>query len=191
MSKSLGNFFTVRDLLEQGVLGEVMRFVFLSTHYRKPMDWTEKKAKEAEATLRKWRTLCDGIEPAVVAAPVLAALADDLNTAGAITEMHKLAAAGDAGALKASAKLMGLLLPEWDAAFNTSKLKQKDQARLDRLVMLRSESRAKKDFTKSDQIRDGLAALGVTLNDAQGASNWNVDGDLDSDALLKLEEALK
>jgi len=43
MSKSLGNFFTVRDLLDQGVPGEVIRFVFLSTHYRKPMDWTEKK----------------------------------------------------------------------------------------------------------------------------------------------------
>lgn len=196
MSKSLGNFFTVHDLLEghdgqPRVLGEVVRFVFLSTHYRKPMDWTEKKAKEAEATLRKWRVLCDGVATTNVAAPVLAALADDLNTAGAITELHKLAAAGEAGALKASANLMGLLLPEWDAAFNASKLKQKDQARLDRLVTLRSESRAKKDFAKSDQIRDGLAALGVTLNDAQGASNWNVDGDLDSNALLALEEALK
>ncbi|MEM6341676.1 MAG: cysteine--tRNA ligase, partial [Pseudomonadota bacterium] len=54
MSKSLGNFFTVRDLLDQGVPGEVIRFVMLSTHYRKPMDWTEKKREEAEATLRKW-----------------------------------------------------------------------------------------------------------------------------------------
>ena len=48
MSKSLGNFFTVRDLLEQGWPGEVIRFVMLSTHYRKPMDWTEEKAREAE-----------------------------------------------------------------------------------------------------------------------------------------------
>ncbi len=54
MSKSLGNFFTVHDLLEQGVPGEVIRFVMLSTHYRKPMDWTEKKRAEAERTLRKW-----------------------------------------------------------------------------------------------------------------------------------------
>uniref|UniRef100_UPI00261A8618 cysteine--tRNA ligase n=1 Tax=uncultured Ruegeria sp. TaxID=259304 RepID=UPI00261A8618 len=60
MSKSLGNFFTVHDLLEQGVPGEVIRFVFLQTHYRKPMDWTEKKAREAEATLRKWRALTSG-----------------------------------------------------------------------------------------------------------------------------------
>ncbi|HRM74331.1 MAG TPA: class I tRNA ligase family protein, partial [Paracoccus sp. (in: a-proteobacteria)] len=52
MSKSLGNFFTVRDLLDQGVPGEVIRFVLLSTHYRKPMDWTAEKAREAEAVLR-------------------------------------------------------------------------------------------------------------------------------------------
>ena len=57
MSKSLGNFFTVRDLLDQGYAGEVIRFVFLSTHYGKPMDWTDAKAKEAEKTLRKWRGL--------------------------------------------------------------------------------------------------------------------------------------
>ena len=67
MSKSLGNFFTVRDLLEghEGQLpvpGEVIRFVFLSTHYRKPMDWTEKKAKEAQATLSNWRRLAEGAE---------------------------------------------------------------------------------------------------------------------------------
>jgi len=55
MSKSLGNFFTVRDLLDQGWPGEVIRMVYLGTHYSKPMDWTTEKAKQAEATLRKWR----------------------------------------------------------------------------------------------------------------------------------------
>jgi cysteinyl-tRNA synthetase len=57
MSKSLGNFFTVRDLLDQGVPGEVIRFVMLSTHYSKPMDWTEKKREEAEKTLRNGQAL--------------------------------------------------------------------------------------------------------------------------------------
>lgn len=92
MSKSLGNFFTVRDLLDQGIPGEVIRFVLLSTHYRKPMDWTADKAREAEASLRKWRGLVAGIEPAPSPAPaVIAALADDLNTAGAIAELHRIA----------------------------------------------------------------------------------------------------
>ena len=53
MSKSLGNFFTVRDLLDKGVPGEVIRFVLLSTHYRSPMDWTEEKVEEAKATLER------------------------------------------------------------------------------------------------------------------------------------------
>ena len=57
MSKSLGNFFTVRDLLDQGYPGEVIRFVFLSTHYSKPMDWNNSKALEAKNILRKWRGL--------------------------------------------------------------------------------------------------------------------------------------
>jgi cysteinyl-tRNA synthetase len=63
MSKSLGNFFTVRDLLDQGYEGEVIRFVFLSTHYRKPMDWTDEKARETGKTLAKWRGRFGGREP--------------------------------------------------------------------------------------------------------------------------------
>ena len=58
MSKSLGNFFTVRDLLDQGIPGEVIRFVLLSTHYRQPMDLTERKAEEARATLERWCERC-------------------------------------------------------------------------------------------------------------------------------------
>ncbi|MHA3980552.1 cysteine--tRNA ligase, partial [Halovulum sp. GXIMD14794] len=63
MSKSLGNFFTVRDLLDQDIPGEVIRFVLLMTHYRSPMDWTAEKARQADQTLRKWRALAEGIEP--------------------------------------------------------------------------------------------------------------------------------
>ena len=91
MSKSLGNFFTVRDLLEQGIPGEVIRFVFLSTHYRKPMDWTAEKAREAEKTLRKWRELTNGVTAGEVSPLITSVLADDLNTPGAIVELHKLA----------------------------------------------------------------------------------------------------
>ena len=65
MSKSLGNFFTVRDLLDRGIPGEVIRFVLLSTHYRQPMDWTERKVDEAERALRRWRALAGNAEAAV------------------------------------------------------------------------------------------------------------------------------
>ncbi|MDU8926651.1 cysteine--tRNA ligase [Alisedimentitalea sp. MJ-SS2] len=171
MSKSLGNFFTVHDLLEghdgePPVPGEVIRFVFLSTHYRKPMDWTEKKRQEAEATLRKWRGLVDGVEAGKPSEAVLAALADDLNTAGAITEMHKLAAAGDAASLKGSAGLLGLLLPMWDEAFH-SKHKQKDLAALARLekqlFAIRQAAMASKDFTQVDAMKAALTDAGVEV----------------------------
>ena len=118
MSKSLGNFFTVRDLLDQGVPGEVIRFVMLSTHYSKPMDWTAEKAAQAKKTLRKWRQVTDGVESSAQPdARVLAALADDLNTAGALTVLHKLAQGENASELVASANLLGLLtheLEDWD-----------------------------------------------------------------------------
>ena len=161
MSKSLGNFFTVRDLLDQGVPGEVIRYVFLSTHYRKPMDWTEKKRDEAEATLRKWRALTAGIEPAASAAPeVIAALADDLNTAGALTALHKLAGAGDAAGLLASAQMLGLLgadLGGWDAVtVDLSGLAGK-------LADLRVQAMESKDFSGVDAMKQALIAAGVEV----------------------------
>jgi cysteinyl-tRNA synthetase len=98
MSKSLGNFFTVRDLLDQGVPGEVIRFVFLQTHYRKPMDWTEKKRAEAERTLRRVAEFLGApfdakpFEVWTSAEPpqeIVEALANDLNTSLALTLIAK------------------------------------------------------------------------------------------------------
>ena len=109
MSKSLGNFFTVRDLLDRGYAGEVIRFVFLSTHYGKPMDWNDAKARDAEKTLRKWRAITDGITASKVADDVVKTLADDLNTSGVIALLHQYANAGDGPMLKAAANLIGLL----------------------------------------------------------------------------------
>ncbi|MEI4470292.1 cysteine--tRNA ligase [Frigidibacter sp. MR17.24] len=162
MSKSLGNFFTVRDLLDKGVPGEVIRMVFLGTHYSKPMDWTAEKASQAGAALRKWRALTAGIEPAASAAPsVLAALGDDLNTAGAIAELHALAAAGELAALVASARLMGLLLPgmgDWAAA---PEVDLSDLAA--RLADLRAAAMASKDFAPVDALKAALVAAGVEV----------------------------
>ncbi|MCD9149999.1 cysteine--tRNA ligase [Pseudophaeobacter flagellatus] len=162
MSKSLGNFFTVHDLLEQGIPGEVIRFVFLSTHYRKPMDWTEKKAKEAETTLRKWRALTAGIEPAAsAAAAVVDALADDINTAGAIAEMHKLAAAGDAAGLLASAHLLGLLTDDLGGWANQPAV---DLSRFEaQLVAARQAAMDTNNFAEVDRLKTALVAAGVEV----------------------------
>lgn len=160
MSKSLGNFFTVRDLLDKGIPGEVIRFVFLQTHYTKPMDWTAEKAAQAEATLRKWRALTAGIEPAPSAAPeVIAALADDLNTAGAIAELHALSA--DPARLLASAQLMGLLDPAMGA---WAEAPQADlSAHAARLSALRAAAMASKDFAPVDAMKAALLAAGVEV----------------------------
>ena len=99
MSKSLGNFFSVRDLLNQGVPGEVIRFVLLSTHYSKPMDWTQKKADEATATLRKWHGLVADIIPGKLDVVVLERVANDINTPGALARLHELAKNGDVAGL--------------------------------------------------------------------------------------------
>lgn len=161
MSKSLGNFFTVRDLLDQGVPGEVIRLVLLSTHYRKPMDWTAEKAREAEAVLRKWRGLVAGTRPAPSPAPaVLAALADDLNTAGAIAALHELAGQGDGPGLLAGARMLGLLTPELDGWIAEGP----DLSSLaERMNALRIEAKASKDFSAVDALKQRLLAAGVEV----------------------------
>ena len=157
MSKSLGNFFTVRDLLDRGVPGEVIRFVFLSTHYAKPMDWTEEKAREAEGILRRWRALAR--PGGAVDGDVLDALRDDLNTPGAIARLHALAKEGDGAALARSAALLGLLAPDmgaWAEGPDLSMLAE-------RLTALREEAMESKDFARVDALKSALTEAGVEV----------------------------
>ncbi len=161
MSKSLGNFFTVRDLLEQGVPGEVIRFVFLGTHYRKPMDWTEKKRAEAETTLRKWFDGIDGQPSGDVSPVVVAALADDLNTSAAIAELHRLANSADWYTLRASMAFLGLLgseIPAWavSSAVDLSSYEV-------HLTGAREAAMASKDFSEVDRLKAALIEAGVEV----------------------------
>ncbi len=180
MSKSLGNFFTVRDLLDQGVPGEVIRFVYLSTHYRKPMDWTAEKAREAEKTL-DWLYQAVGEIPFDEHWPanekVVDALANDLNTSLAITCLIEQAksvrpgsspdADGDdmerAAELKRTAALLGLLTKtetEWFA----SKPAQVDLAfYATRLANLRADAMTTKDFAPVDALKSALTEAGVEV----------------------------
>jgi cysteinyl-tRNA synthetase len=121
MSKSLGNFFTVRDLLDKGVPGEVIRFVMLMTHYSKPMDWTEKKREEAERTLEGWYNLTDGVEADTSYVWWVAdELGEDLNTHAALAKLHELATPGSAAQLKGAMRLLGFPDAEDVAWFRTS-----------------------------------------------------------------------
>lgn len=130
MSKSLGNFFTVRDLLDERQAngaekyrGEVIRLVYLGTHYSKPMDWTQEKAEQAKATLRKWAEQADTTDSSAVDPAVLAALCDDLNTSKAISEIERIWKEGNGPVLTASAKMLGFDLVKiaaepWATPFN-------------------------------------------------------------------------
>jgi cysteinyl-tRNA synthetase len=161
MSKSLGNFFTVHDLLEQGIPGEVIRFVFLSTHYGKPMDWTVKKAEDAEKILRKWRALTEGVDASVPAEAAVTALADDLNTAGVLAELHHLAGTGDAAGLKATAQLIGLLEAHQGAWADA---KVTDLSRFEALLEhARAEAMQTKDFSDVDRLKACFLDAGVEV----------------------------
>ncbi|WP_081423943.1 cysteine--tRNA ligase [Celeribacter ethanolicus] len=173
MSKSLGNFFTVRDLLDghdgmPGVPGEVIRFVFLSTHYRKPMDWTAEKAEQAKKTLRKWREMIGNAKYDPRHAPDVDfenALADDLNTPKAISIMHRAFARGDAKTLMASGHLIGLLTPELGEWFVPGEEPLDQHEYVDALLELRAKARDDKNYATSDRIRDALALNGVVVKD--------------------------
>ena len=160
MSKSLGNFFTVRDLLDQGYPGEVIRFVFLSTHYSKPMDWNNSKALEAKNILRKWRGLLkNNFEIVPLPEEAIKILSDDLNTAGVISLLHKYASNGEIGKLKAGANFLGILteeLSDWCADVDMSSLEGL-------FTDLRKRAIESKNFENIDELRSKLTNAGVDV----------------------------
>ena len=160
MSKSLGNFFTVRDLIEKGFPGEVIRFVFLSTHYRKPMDWTELKANQADGTLRRWYDMCSNLkEDLKPSAEAIEILSDDLNTPAVIALLHKHSQSKNFAQLKADANLIGLMTSEfkdWAFDFDLSKYEEA-------LMEVRSEAMITKNFDHLDDLKNKLSKAGVEI----------------------------
>ncbi len=183
MSKSLGNFFSVRELLDQGYPGEVIRFVFLSTHYRKPMDWTEKKAREAEATLGRWHRMRGENKPSKVPQAVLNALADDVNTPKAISELHDLAKSGDISGLLAGLEILGLRTINAEIAAD---IRESWKELIDQLLMDRKQARADKNFARADELRDGFARAGVLIKDTPDGPVWELSKDFDAEKLEAL-----
>jgi cysteinyl-tRNA synthetase len=181
MSKSLGNFVTINELLQDWP-GEAMRLAMLQTHYRQPTNWTDKGLQEARRALDHWYELtADAPDGAPLCADVLDALQDDLNTPQAIAALHALrsdAAKGAkpaAGCLKASARLMGLLhsSPEAWRAWRPAALAV-DERKVEVLIVARNAARKAKEFKEADRIRDELSAMGIQLKDAKDPATGEI-----------------
>jgi cysteinyl-tRNA synthetase len=188
MSKSLGNFVTINELLDEKKFGdrkwpgEVLRLAMLKTHYRQPIDWTVTSLEEAYRIGLSWRRMIDGRKWDRGVAPdakVFDALSDDLNTHEAMARLYQLAdeARSNESALDifvSSAQLLGILLSETHFSGEGEKVAF-DGAKIDTLISARLAARAAKDWKESDRIRDELAAMGIAIMDNKdGTTSWEV-----------------
>jgi cysteinyl-tRNA synthetase len=179
MSKSLGNFVTVEEVLRHGDwAGEAFRLLLLKTHYRMPLDYSEAALAEARRELDRFYRAKERTDEPVAAellpAPALAALLDDLNTPAALAAMHHLAdraVAGDARAgadLRAAADVLGLLPRTAEAWFRG----EGDSASIEDAIARRLAARRARDFAAADAIRAELAAQGIVLEDTPQGTTW-------------------
>jgi cysteinyl-tRNA synthetase len=199
MSKSLGNFVTIHELLHTEKFGgrrwpgEVLRLAMLRTHYRQPIDWTVKALEEAETKLTYWMTAIDfSVEPLgsdgriadqplrsdEVPSTYMEALSDDLNTPLAMQILDR--AFSEPRTDRVLSIMLGLSGIDLNA-FRASR-HARDQAffdkhgdTVDRFISARNAARASKNWAESDRIRDELAAMGIALKDNKdGTTTWEV-----------------
>jgi cysteinyl-tRNA synthetase len=197
MSKSLGNFVTIHQALQQSKdprWGEVLRLNMLRTHYRQPIDWTNDGLTETKMIYENFRRAVINADRAKAkpSQGVLEALSDDLNTPAVFAELHRLGHLASTSA-DAAAELVGsLLLLGFDQAVDHVKAGdlredlgrsfEKDRARekgldplvIDARVAERIAARKAKDFKESDRIRDELAKMGVVLKDSKDGTTWEI-----------------
>ena len=184
MSKSLGNFVTVRELLSTPVFGgrawpgAALRMAMLRTHYRQPIDWTLRALEESEKSLERFAEAIDFDAPLAPSPSdgLIATLADDLNTPAAIAHLHALhgevrARSEAAAELRADAEFLGLDVRSLAARHGFGAPPERI-AEIERIVAERDEARQRRDWAASDKLRDELAELGVAVKDGKAGATW-------------------
>jgi cysteinyl-tRNA synthetase len=192
MSKSLNNFFTVRDVLAK-YPAEIVRHLLVASHYRSPINYSEDSLKEAKGALERFYHALRGL-PEVPAAGgetfverFGAAMDDDFNSPEACAVLFELtreinrlrdtdqqAAAGLAARMKELAGVLGVLQLQPDAFLQAGAAGKVDGAAVDALIAARLQARAEKNWAESDRIRDQLSAMGVVLEDSKGGTTWRL-----------------
>ncbi|MBU1861049.1 MAG: cysteine--tRNA ligase [Gammaproteobacteria bacterium] len=192
MSKSLGNFFTIREVLEK-YHPEVVRYLLVSSHYRSPINYSEDSLKEAKGALERFYNALKGL-PKVSAVGgeafverFAAAMDDDFNSPEAcavlfelareinrLRESDVLAAAGLAVRLQELASVLGVLQLEPEAFLRAGAAGKVDAAEVEALIAARLQARAEKNWAESDRIRDQITAMGVVLEDGKGGTTWRL-----------------
>ena len=192
MSKSLGNFFTIREVLEK-YHPEVVRYLLVSSHYRSPINYSEDSLKEAKGALERFYTALRGLPQAAPAGGEAfverfgAAMDDDFNSPEAcavlfdmVREINRLrdsdpqAAAALAAQMRKLGEVLGVLQLDADAFLQGGATSAVDAAEVEALIAARLQARAEKNWGESDRIRDQLTAMGVVLEDGKGGTTWRL-----------------
>ncbi|MCY4309371.1 MAG: cysteine--tRNA ligase [Rhodobacteraceae bacterium] len=193
MAKSLGNFFTIKDLMDRGITGEVIRLVMLGTHYRSEIDWTDSKVHEATEIVARWRRLFSsaGNLTPTIDPEFKEAVCDDFNIPRGLAKLHDLARKEELDSLYGSLCLLGLesLCQEVENSLGKDIQSTEIANCLIHVLEYREECRKIRDFAKADEIRNSLSEAGVLLQDQSGGElpKWQLNSDFNPEMLKALK----